>query len=111
MDGHDPMSCLADYVSSGSRSSESKLRPYKFNRRGEGFARSSYCPMAIAAIRQYHNSGNDPKVVHAASLELSKRTDETQKKWERTKLAKNVDAIQAYRKVYRNLNFKIGIFT
>src|SRR5260370_20429717 len=45
------VSCLAELMNSPNRSVESVLRPHKFNKRGEGFARSGYYQYALAAIR------------------------------------------------------------
>lgn len=102
-----PVSCLADFVSSGGRSAESLLRPYKFNKRGEGFARSSYYQQAVAAIRKHHTSGNDPDVFPAMLLELRRMADATDKRWKRVKLEKNICAIEAYQRVYRGRNFRV----
>ncbi len=102
-----PVSCLADFMSSSGRSAESLLRPYKFNKRGEGFARSSYYQYAVTAIRDHHTNGNDPKVFPAAILELRKKTDATDKNWQRVKLEKNISAIEAYQRVYKDRNFRI----
>ena len=100
-----PVSCVADFVNSPGRSAESLLRPYKYNKRGEGFARSSYYQQAIKAIRNHHRSGRDPKVFRAALLELRKKADTTQKRGERLKLEKNAQAIEAYQRVYQDRNF------
>ena len=102
-----PATCLAEFVSSSGRSAESLLRPYKFNKRGEGFARSSYYQYAITAIRGYHTNGNDRKYFETGLLELRKRADTTDKKWERVKLEKNISAIEAYEKVYKDRNFRV----
>lgn len=102
-----PVSCLAEFVSSETRSVHSLLRPYKFNKRGEGFARSSYYQHAITAIRDHHYAQRDPKVLQAALLELRTRADETAKSWERVKLEKNINAIQAYLRIYKNRHFAV----
>lgn len=101
------VSCLADFLSSGGRATESLLRPYKFNKRGEGFARSSYYRSCITAVRSYHASGNDLKVFQIALLELRKRADTSQEAWERIKCEKNIDAIEAYQRVYQDRKFRI----
>ena len=81
-----PLSCLAEFVTSKARSPESLLRAYKYNKRGEGFARSSYYQYAITAIRNYHSNDNDPEAFKFAPVELAKRADATGKSWERSKL-------------------------
>ncbi len=70
-----PVSCLADFVSSGGRSAEALILPYKYNRRGEGFARSSYYKYAVAVIRRFHGCGNDPAVVSDALAELRTKAE------------------------------------
>lgn len=101
------VSCLADFVNSAGRSAESLLRPYKFNKRGEGFARSSYYQQAITAIRNHHTNEKDPKVFQTALLELHKKADTTPEEWERVKAEKNVKAIEAYKRVYKDRNFRV----
>lgn len=101
------VSCLADFLSSGSRATQSLLRPYKFNKRGEGFARSSYYRACITAVRSYHASDNDPKVFQLALLDLRKRADTTQKAWERVKCEKNIHAIDAYQRIYKDRHFRV----
>ena len=53
-------SCLADVVTAGPRASlASILRPYKHNKRGQGFIRSVYYRPTFIAIRHYHEANND----------------------------------------------------
>ena len=102
------VSCLAELMKSPNRSAESfesLLRPFKYNRRGEGFARSGYYQHALAAIRNYHSHGNDPKVFDAALTELRGKT--AKEKWERVKYEKNGDAIEAYRAIYGKRRFRV----
>jgi len=101
------VTCLAEFTTTYGRSAESVLRPYKFNKRGEGFARSSYYQHALSAIRMYHSNGNDPKVLEAALHELRAGADKTASSRERSKLRHNISAIEAYRQLYRNRNFNI----
>ena len=101
------VTCLAEFTTTYGRSAESVLRPYKFNKRGEGFARSSYYQHALTAIRMYHSNANDSKIFEAALLELRTRTDKTPTSREASKLRHNISAIEAYRKIYGNRNFKI----
>jgi hypothetical protein len=102
-----PVSCLADFVNSPGRSAESLLRPYKFNKRGEGFARSGYYKHALTAIRNHHTSHGDPKVFQTALVELHKKAQTTQNRLERTKSEKNAQAIEAYQRVYKDRNFAV----
>src|SRR5689334_19134321 len=97
-----PVSCLADFVSSPGRSVESLLRPYKYNKRGEGAGRSGYYRQALNVIRKFHSNGNDDKVFDAALLEFQKRVDSALDKRERMKFQKNIRALELYRRVYRN---------
>jgi len=101
------MSCLAEFVSSYGRSAESRLRPYKFNKRGEGFARSSYYQYALRTIRAYHSEGNDPAVFERDMLEMRTRADKATENWERTKFERNISAVEAYRRIYGNRKFNI----
>jgi hypothetical protein len=101
------VTCLAEFATTYGRSAESVLRPYKFNKHGEGFARSSYYQHALTAIRVYHSNENDPKVLETALFELSARADKTANSRERSKLRHNISAVEAYRRIYRDRNFKI----
>lgn len=101
-----PMSCLADYIESGSRSAQSRLRPFKFPKRGEGLVRVSYYQPALTTIRSYHARGNDPRVIDREVLELRKLAD-TSEGNKRTKLNHNATALEAYRKMYGNRNFRV----
>src|SRR6266404_175300 len=101
------MSCLAEFVTSYGRSPESRLRPYKFNKRGEGFARSSYYQYALRTIRAYHSRENDPAVFDTDLLEMRARADKTNENWERSKFERNINAVEAYRRIYGNRKFKI----
>ncbi len=64
------VTCLADFITKPGRSAESRLRPFKFIKRGEGFARSSYYQTALKTIRAYHSQGNDPTFFEKAMEEL-----------------------------------------
>jgi len=104
------VSCLAELIKSPDRSPASVaslLRPFKFNKRGEGFARSGYYQYALAAIRSYHSSANAPKVFEEAIAELHKKSMTAKEKWERVKFEKNVNAIQAYRTIYGKRKFQV----
>src|ERR1700737_4832305 len=101
------VSCLAEFATTYGRSAESRLRPYKFNRRGEGFARSSYYQHALRTIRTYHSDGNDPAVFERDLLEMRTRVDKATESWERTKFERNISALEAYRRIYGNRKFKI----
>lgn len=101
------MSCLAEFVSSHGRSAESRLRPYKFNKRGEGFARSSYYQYALRTIRAYHSAENDTAILERDLLEMRTRADKAAESWERIKFERNVSAVEAYRKIYGNRKFKV----
>ena len=101
------MSCLANFVTSPGRSAESRLRPFKYNKRGEGFARSVYYQLALHTIRAYHRADNDPGVLDAALLEIRTRADRAVQARERVKLEHNASAIAAYRKIYGKRRFKI----
>lgn len=101
------MSCLAEFVTSYGRSPEPRLRPYKFNKRGEGFARSSYYQYALRTIRAYHSRENDPAVFETDLLEMRARADKTNENWERSKFERNISAVEAYRRIYGNRKFKI----
>jgi hypothetical protein len=101
------VTCLAEFATTYGRSAESVLRPFKFNKRGEGFARSSYYQHALTAIRMYHSNANDLRVLETALFELRARADKTTSSRERSKLRHNISAIEAYRRIYRGRNFNI----
>jgi hypothetical protein len=104
------VSCLAELMKLPNRSADSVaslLRPFKFNTRGEGFARSGYYQHALAAIRNYHSNGNDPTVFDAVLAELRSKTTTGKEKWQRVKCEKNCDAIGAYRAIYGKRHFRV----
>jgi len=102
-----PMSCLAEFVTSYGKSPESRLRPFKFNKSGEGFARSSYYQYALRTIRAYHAGGNDPGIFSRDLQEMRLRADKTTKSWEQIKFERNANAVEAYRRIYGNRKFTI----
>src|SRR5580698_4014022 len=101
------MSCLAEFVSSPGRSPQARLRPYKFSRRGEGFARTSYYQPGLKAIRTYHVRKNDIGVLNRAIEDLRKRETTAETNRERIRFEHNVSAIQAYFKLYGKRRFKV----
>src|SRR6266478_7167382 len=94
------MSCLADFITSYGRSAESRLRPFKFSKRGEGFARSSYYQYALRTIRAYHSQQNDPDVLERDLMEMRTRADKSTENRERSRFERNISAVEAYRKTY-----------
>lgn len=102
-----PVSCLADFITGNPRSPESKLRPFKFRTRGEGFARTSYYQAFLAAVRRFHSSANDLNSIQATRLELQQKYDQSLKKWEQAKAARNLAAIDAYIRIYGQRRFNI----
>jgi len=104
------VSCLAELMKSPNRSAESVallLRPFKYNTRGEGFARSGYYQHALKAIRSYHSNGNDPKVFDAALADLRSKAATAKEDWQSVKFEKNRDAIEAYRTIYGKRRFHV----
>lgn len=101
------MSCLAEYVISYGRSPEARLRPFKFHKHGEGLARSSYYQFALSTIRACHSAGNDAAVFERELLELHARADRSTDLRERTKVERNISAIETYKKIYGKRKFTI----
>jgi hypothetical protein len=104
------VSCLAELIKLPNRSADSiarLLRPFKFNKRGEGFARSAYYKPTLTAIRSYHSNGNDVKIFDAAIIELRNKATKTDDKLEKVKSEKNIDAIAAYRTIYGKRRFRV----
>jgi hypothetical protein len=101
------MTCLVEFVTSHGRSPDSRLRPYKFNKRGEGFARSSYYQHALHSIRAYHSQGNDPAVLQRDLLEMRTRADKATENWQRIRFERNASALESYRKIYGDRKFKV----
>lgn len=102
-----PVSCVAEFIGSPNRSVASLLRPYKFNKRGEGAGRSGYYRFALNAIRRYHHNGGEPKILDDAISELRHRAEEAKETRDRVKYEKNIVAVELYRRVYRNRKFKV----
>lgn len=100
------ISCMAEFVTSGGRSAESRLRPYKI-KRGEGFARCSYYQCALRTIRDYHSQDNDPAVFARDLLEMRTRAGKATQSRERAKFERNINTVEAYRRIYGNRRFKI----
>lgn len=101
-------SCLADVVTAGPRASlASILRPYKHNKRGQGFIRSVYYRPTFIAIRHYHEANNDQGIFRVAKLEMQKKHDLSDKQWEKTKCNRNIQAIEAYERRYGNRKFVV----
>jgi len=104
------VSCLAELIKSPDRSADSiarLLRPFKFNKRGEGFARSAYYKPTLTAIRSYHSHGNDGKVFDDAIAELRNKIPKAKNELEEVKFEKNIDAINAYRSIYGKRRFRV----
>lgn len=101
------MTCLADFITKRGRSPESRLRPFKFSKRGEGFARSVYYQTALKTIRAYHSQDNDPAVFDRAIAELRNSADAAENKRDRSKFEHNLEALVAYRKLYSKRRFRI----
>jgi hypothetical protein len=101
------MSCLAEFVSFPNRSLQSRLRPFKFNRRGEGFARTTYYQPALKAIRAYHAGNNDGRILDRQILELDGRARTARNNRERIRLERSIGAIEAYRNLYGGRRFRV----
>ena len=104
------VSCLAELIKSPDRSADSiarLLRPFKYNKRGEGFGRSGYYQPTVTAIRRYHSNENDGRVFDTAIAELRNKMPKAKDKLEQVKLEKNIDAINAYRSIYGKRHFRV----
>jgi hypothetical protein len=101
------MTCLADFISKRGRSPESRLRPFKFSNRGEGFARSVYYQTALKTIRTYHSQDNNATIFDRAIAELRNLADNTESKRDQIKFEHNLEALVAYRKIYGKRKFKV----
>lgn len=104
------VSCLAELIKSPNRSADSVarlLRPFKYNKRGEGFARTAYYKPTFTAIRSYHSNGNDSRIFDAAIVELRTKATKADDKLERVKFEKNIDAVAAYRTIYGKRRFRV----
>lgn len=101
------ISCLADFVTAPGRSAESLLRPFKFRQTGEGLVRVGYYQPALQAIRAYHKNRNDDSEIASALTDLQGREQSAADNRQRIRLRHNIAAIEAYRKMYGNRQFKI----
>jgi hypothetical protein len=61
----------------------------------------------ITAIRKYHSSNNNNAVFDSVLKELSDKADASTKRLERTRLNKNIAAIEAYCRIYQKRLFKV----
>jgi len=101
------VTCLADFITKPGRSAEKRLRPFKFSKRGEGFARSSYYQAALKSIRAYHSQGNDITIFDQSTQELRALALSENDPRKRTKIEHNIETIAAYRKLYSKRRFKV----
>jgi hypothetical protein len=101
------ITCLADFITSYGKSPEARLRPFKFSKLGEGFARSSYYQHALRTIRGYHSANNDSAMFDRDVAEMRTLADKATENRERIKFERNVSAIEAYRRLYGNRKFRI----
>jgi hypothetical protein len=97
-----PASCLAEFVTSSGRSPQALLRPYKFNRKGEGFVRARYYQPALKVMRAYHMQKNDPDVFYRARLEFQRRADTSSKRGQQKKYENNIAALDAYQQACKS---------
>jgi hypothetical protein len=101
-------SCIADVVTAGPTASLiALLRPYKDRKKGKGFMRSVYYKPTLSAVRNYHARNRDPLVFREAILELEKKAEVSEKRSLQTQFRRNIQAIQAYERLYKNRNFVI----
>lgn len=91
-----PVSCLAEYITRGSRSPESVLRPYKFREMGEGQARIVFRPPVLTVIRRFFKSGRRVEVLQEAITEWEKRAEATNKKAVRSRHRSNIAGLQSF---------------
>lgn len=101
------VSCLAEYITRGSRSPESVLRPYKFKDLGEGRARIVFHPPVLTVIRRFYKSNKDVKVIAAAIADWERKADKTDKKSVRSRLYSNVKGLRLFLARYGDKEFEI----
>jgi hypothetical protein len=101
------VSCLAEYITRGSRSPEAVLRPYKFKDLGEGRARIVFHPPVLTVIRRFYKSNKDAKVIDAAIAAWESKADKTDKKSVRSKLHSNIKGLRLFLTRYGNKEFEI----
>lgn len=100
--------CLAEFVTSGrSASLAALLRPYKENKKGKGFIRSVYYRPALLAIRKYLACGRDSKALREATLDLQKKAGVAKTRAQQVRCERNVQAIEAYARLYGTRNFVV----
>jgi hypothetical protein len=102
-----PVSCLAEFVTGGSRSPISILRPYKFRKDAEGRARTTFYPPVLTAIRKFYKSGKRKSIFDDAIHEWEKRAEATENKALKTKLHGDAKALQSFHKLYAARDFMI----
>ena len=99
---------VAECIVSGRSPRRSMLRPFKFNKSGEGAGRSAYYQYALNAIRLFHKSANNKKILRDAKKKLDEMAGDASLIFlQRIKLARNADAIAAYEKVYGDRDFEV----
>jgi hypothetical protein len=101
------VSCLAEYVTRGSRSPESVLRPYKFKDLGEGRARIVFHPPVLTVIRRFYKSNKDVQVIDAAIAAWESKADKTEKRSVRSKLRSNIKGLRLFLTRYGSKELEI----
>ena len=98
---------FAEYVTANPKTRDAKLRAFKFKNRGEGAGRSGYYAFALRTIARYHRSGRDKTVLEAAKQELLAALPNAKDRLAKTKIARNISAVEAYGRLYGQRRFQI----
>jgi hypothetical protein len=98
---------FAEYVTANPKTRNAKLRAFKFKHKGEGAGRSGYYGFALRTIVRYHRSDRDRAVLEAAKQELLAMLPNAKDRLARTKILRNINAIEAYGRLYGQRRFEV----
>ena len=98
---------FAEYVTANPTTRDNKLRAFKYKHKGEGAGRSGYYGFALRTIVRYHCAGRDEAVLEAARQELLAALPNAKDRLARTKIQRNISALEAYGRLYGRRRFKV----
>ena len=98
---------FAEYVTANPKTRDAKLRAFKFKNQGEGAGRSGYYGFALRTIARYHRCGRERAILEGARQELLAMLPNATDRLARTKILRNISAIEAYGRLYGQRRFKV----
>lgn len=98
---------FAEYVTSSPTTRDTKLRAFKYKHKGEGAGRSGYYAFALRTIVRFHRSDRDRGILESARKELLAGLPNAKTHLARTKIQRNISALESYARLYGERRFKV----